>query len=453
MTKRGCVLRQSDSGWSIAIASATESSNDADWHSVSTSSRSLADAVADFVAEHQLSHSVFLALDSKSVLPAKFSVSNSSELRDRRALSYRLEELLPVAAEDFEAHFFVDGNDVLGVATPTKELIPLLTALDERGLHVQSISPTALIGMDSLLGEKHRPTGELIVWQNEDAIDVFRVGQRIGSWWNLPSEAEPLQRLMASLLVRKRSTLSVSLLNASDEIRNALHNMPQIEAQSIDTLRLAEHARRGAAKVLGGRINASCELRQDKLITGDRHRDLRTDMRWLQWSLAGLLLVAAFFFWMRSRQYDNMVLTATEGQRTLFQEVFPDSRVPSAIVSRLKSEKAKLAGASGSGAAIEQPESALTVLYDLLAALPETLRVQVQQLRIEDGEIYLDVNTRSVGIASELADAFEKSGFSIEPPTTEQLDAKQVAVRINGRMSTVKQPNRERLFRDGESQP
>ena len=77
------------------------------------------------------------------------------------------------------------------------------------------------------------------------------------------------------------------------------------------------------------------------------------------------------------------------------------------------------------------------MLYELVLGMPDDLRLQVQQMRVEDGKVYLDLNMRSVGNAGELADALEQRGFHIEPPTTEQFDAKQVAVRLNGKLSST----------------
>ena len=153
-------------------------------------------------------------------------------------------------------------------------------------------------------------------------------------------------------------------------------------------------------------------------------------------------MAAAFFFWNRSRQYEGMAAIAVDRQRDIYSQVFSKSKVPNAVVRRLKSEEAKLAGARGKEAAVERPPSALNVLFDVLSGIPKEVRVQVQQIRVEDGKLYMDADVRSVGKAGELADGLERQGFSIDPPTTEQYDAERVSVRING-MST-KQPEIQR---------
>jgi len=432
---RGLILRQSDDGWEMSAATLQSSG----WHGLSSERpEAFAKQAAEFVATHGLEKNVAIALDSKSTFAASFAVRNVAETRDRRVMSYKVEELLPVAAEDFAADYIHDGTNVLGIATQHHVLLPLVTALEEQGLSVHSISPSVISAMQAFVGESGNSSStsdsDFVVWQDEDALELMRVGRRVSDWYHLQAEPTQLVQKVGAVLLRNQSPVRVKLIDVDAKISEALEGMPGVELEHVKSESLREHARRGAVAALNGTSRPWCELRRDKLVVGDPFQAVRSDWQWCQWALALLLMCCAFFFWMRGRQYDQLAGGVRESQRTVYQSVFPNSKIPNAVVSRLKSERAKLSGARGKEAAVEQPLSALNVLYDLLAGMPESMRLQVQQLRVEDGKVFLDANVRSVGNAGELADALEKHGFSIEPPATEQYEADRVSVRINGRV-------------------
>lgn len=431
-SNRGSILRQSNAGWQISAALLEP----VDWHAMDVADPSdpllIANAAADFVASHGLSRNVALALESESVLAAKFIVANSAERRDRRVMSYRLEELLPVAAEDFAADYLTEGIDILGMATPLRDILPLVMALEEQGLQVQSIAPKAITAMQAFGDFQGMPSSDFVLWQDADCMELFRVGRRISDWRHLPADSASVVRHFGAVLLRSNSPIHVTLLDVDPLLRDALGAMAEIEVEVVDTLPLDEYARRGAASALVGKSKPWIEFRRDKLVAGDPHRALRREWQWCQWSLALLLISIAFFFGMRGRQYEQQVASLQVKQEALFQQVFPSSRIPNAVLSRLRSERAKLLGARGGDAAVEQPLSALNVLHEFITGIPSDLRLRVQQLRIEDAKVYLDATVRTVGDAGELADALAQQGFAIDPPTTEQFDAKQVSIRING---------------------
>lgn len=430
----GSILRQSADGWQITAASSEPST----WHAVhgrgAVDAGLLAKQAAEFVASHGLSKSVALAIDSRSTFAARFTTDSPAELRDRRLLGYKVEELLPVAAEDFAADYVNEGNEVLGVATPIRDLLPIVTGLEEQGLQVQSISPTVILALQSFFEESGKPSCDLLLWQNGSSVELFDVGQRIRDWRHLPAEPLPLVQQIGARLLQTPGNVKIALLDVDDELRQALERLEQVELHVVDSQPIAELARRGGALALTGKRKPWAELRQGKLMAGDPHRAIRVDGRRCLWAAAILLLSLATFFWMRSRQYAGQIEAIQEKQEDLYRQVFPDTRVPNAIASRLKSEHRKLMGARGNDAAVEQPASALNVLHELVTGMPEDVRLQVQQIRIDDGKIDVDLNVRTVGDAGELADALQNHGFAIEPPTTEKLDPKSVTVRINGKL-------------------
>lgn len=439
MTKNGSILRQSDDGWQIAAATGEPVA----WQTVHGSgvvdAARLAKEAAEFVTARGLSKNVAVAIDSKSAFAAKFVAANPAELRDRRLLGYKIEELLPIAAEDFAADFLHEGNEVLGIVTPVRDLLPIIAGLERQGLQVQSISPTVISALQSLFEKSGKPPCDLLLWQEGESLELFDVGRRLRDWQHLPAEPTALVQQIGARLLRMPGQVKIGLVNVDDALRGALTRMEQVELHVVDAPPLFELARQGASQALFGKAKPWVELRQGQLMAGDPHRAVRNDWQRCVWATAVLLLASAFFFWMRSRQYERQILNSQSHQEELFRQVFPDARVPNAVAARLKSEHRKLMGARGSDAAVEQPASALNVLHELVMGMPEDLRLQVQQIRIEDGKIDLDLNLRTVGNAGELADALQKHGFSIDHPTTEQHEPKVVTVRINGKLDSARQ--------------
>src|SRR5262249_52682051 len=102
---------------------------------------------------------VLLALPATMCLPAPISLEGISP-RDRRAMAFRLEEQLPVAAEEFVCDFMVQGKSALAVAAIHAPIRQLIDALESEGISVTSIVPTALLAAKSADGTVLIPEGD-----------------------------------------------------------------------------------------------------------------------------------------------------------------------------------------------------------------------------------------------------------------------------------------------------
>ena len=90
---------------------------------------------------------LILALPSSACLAATVSTDGLLRQRRREALSYRLEEALPLDAENYVADFAPAGStsEALGVAVEVDPLRLLIEALEARGLTIAHVCPTALL--------------------------------------------------------------------------------------------------------------------------------------------------------------------------------------------------------------------------------------------------------------------------------------------------------------------
>src|SRR5437773_1319612 len=92
---------------------------------------------------------VMLALPSAWCLSAGISLEGLSAA-DRAAMAFRLEEKLPLAAENFTPDFIEQGERALGVCVPNDRVSPLVEALERLGIVVQSVSPAAILALQQL---------------------------------------------------------------------------------------------------------------------------------------------------------------------------------------------------------------------------------------------------------------------------------------------------------------
>lgn len=454
MAKPGCILRQSNAGWHVSAASGEKS----DWQALANQADGpnravnddlaaiVARKTAEFVRSNGLASQVAIAVDSTTTMAARLGVSNSAETRDRRFLGYKAEELLPVAAENFEADYVQDGQNMLCVAVSTADVLPIVEALESEGLKVQTIFPAAISALQSFLQDSATTENvDLIAWQHDSNVEIFRIGTAksgrliLRDWRHLTdADATSLAREVAASCLRYGSEdpgqpPRVAFIGVDPAFRAAVSELTQAELQINDSVSFDEQAHIGAAKALTGKAKPWIELRRGELVAGDPHRAVRKERQWCLWAAAAFLLACATFFWMKSFQYKQHVQAIQQRQEELFREVFPQTRVPSAVASRLRSEHAKLVGARGQEAAVRLPPSALNVLHELVTGMPEDIRWQADQIRIEDGQIDIDLDVRSIGKAGALADALQNNGFTIEPPTTEHNESDAVTVRLHGR--------------------
>src|SRR6185369_3653064 len=100
------------------------------------------------------SQGALLALPATWCLCASISTANLPD-RDHAAMTFRLEEKLPLAAENITADFIVHEDTALGVCALNEKIQPLVEALEKSGVTLQSISPAAILAMQHLKS----PTG------------------------------------------------------------------------------------------------------------------------------------------------------------------------------------------------------------------------------------------------------------------------------------------------------
>ena len=425
MSGKGVFLLQTLGGWRIAVIGAGEATFHELECAADVAPDALAQAVEAYVNERDVSNrNIVIGVSSTSTLTASFEV-NPEDQRNRSTLKYELESFLPYAAEEIVADYTASGDGMFGVCVQIRTWLPIVIELESRGMRVQSISPVALMALQSYLGQLATNETEWILWHDEGSFDLFLCRDRtVGKWCHWDEDRNAAARQLTVESLHQPESLRCDLVNMTDDLKEVG------EFHKIETESLSKHAFQSAASILEGSAAPLVELRRDELAAGDPHRAVRGSLRFLFAAAAIFLVALTSVFWVKSMQYQQGLDELQQQQVTTFQQAFPESRMPAGVLSRLHSEHAKLAGARSGKTDIELPVSALHVLFEFLSALPEDQRFRFREFRIENGRVDADVELRSHNDANVLVSSFEKRGFSVSAPATVQEGQRTVASRI-----------------------
>lgn len=400
---------------------------------------------------------VVLALPSDACLCAPVATADLPARHRGQAMLYRLEERLPVSAEDVVAGFIPAGPaSALGVCVRRQPFQSLLATLRAAGVNVRAACPRALLALQISLDERAKtatnagqPAGdaggpEMILWADGPNVEAIMIGAdgTPRSWSVTPHDADDVALLvgMQSLVggmspaSQLRRILAFGLAPAVlARVRQAFVSGECVESPAISTRALATTA---AKAVLARRLLPWVDLMQAADAAGSASRralaQARGPLSWLAASAAILavsLLVALFW---RAARYDRLATTYEARQRDVFRRAFPGQSVPRDVRSRLASEEQRLRGSAGTPRAA--PADALLVLRDVIAGLPAGVRLTVSELRLDaaGGRFTLLGETRTRGDAQAIADAL-RGGFEVEPPRTEfRPGANAVGFTITG---------------------
>ena len=372
---------------------------------------------------------MLLAIGSPSALTATFPSASQAMARKHDAMAYALEDFLPLAAEEIVSDFVVLGDEAFGVSAEVDSLRPLLSALEESGIAVASIVPTAILTLQYYVKNgpsRGGPPGrQIIAWQYEDAVDLFElIDDKPHAWRFLSASKEAVAREI-QMLGPASDVDEVRFCNLSDELQEA--GGAEV---TVDRQHPLLAASRSAAAILAGREQPWIELRREPLGKYDPYRPIRASLRLCAIATACLLLSLSITAWIRADKYQRVVEQYQFKQESIFRHVFPGKRVPVGVSVRLESEERRLAGITGRLEGVPRLESAAGLLRDLLRPLPEDLRYRLLEIRLEGDNVNLDGEIRSHGDADILATALRENGFQVDAPHTEQLAESGVAVTI-----------------------
>lgn len=353
---------------------------------------------------------VMLALPSSWCFAASISIGDLPR-NDRKAMLYRFEEKLPLAAENVVADFcFHDGGAALGVCAKLAIIAPMIEKLEAEQIAVQSIVPAALLVAQGIAKEK---SSCILLFPDEsEQINLISLEDDAPRHWaTVPAAGSDLEmqlQLVSSSLPTPPALKAIGLDAA------LVRELGQpVKERNENLLSLAMSA---ASGILSGRLRPWIELRRGALAIADPLRLVRRPLNAALAAGVALLLALSVTFLVRAHRY---AVIEQETRRQLieaFQERFPGWEVPANVRVIVESEHRKAALAAGAARPTQAPRSALQTMLDIMTRLPKEGRYSITQLSFAESSFELQGQARTNEQLDELVSAARAAGMEVQPP-------------------------------------
>lgn len=432
MTRQVITVAQRHDGWRI-YADGNEATC-----APGVAPEELAAALTDFAASIAAkSPTCILSPASTACFFVKLRPSDDVDLRDREALAFELEDHLPIDAESFVADFVDVGpgeagsGEVSALAIEHASWKRFADSIESAGVPVPSIVPAAVMATRGFLSVAKTSEGGRLYWFDGDDVDAIDVHDgRIVDWKHLRGDADVIDR--DRHFRGEAETTWVGGRAIGKDVEAAIGPHEKLAHAMID------YELVGANSYAADRGGPWFDLRRDALSASDPFRAVQSHLRVLAIASALCFVILAAAGYYRSVRIENRITQLRDQQQDLFEKAFPDTKVPGAILRRVRSEHARLVGARGGQSSVDAPTNAPEILRRVLMSLPTDVRFRIEALSITDGRVDLDLQVRSPVDAGAIAAGLSAAGFATEPPVTLQKDAKTFTSTIRGVWSDAK---------------
>ncbi|MEZ6192074.1 MAG: hypothetical protein R3C45_12420 [Phycisphaerales bacterium] len=397
-----------------------------------TFEKRVADLCASCRQQGLWGESVLLALPSTWCAAASIPTDNLPRKDRRNAMAYRLEEMLPVAAEQFAADFVLNGKEALGVCVFLDKIKPITDAIESSGIYINAIIPTAMLLAQDYVYGNQAPPCDVLVWRHDgwcDTVMLDELCKQPISWSMLPDEPKFLTLHLNLLAVRGREVRGVAMIGGDAGASAAEPEMMHIhDNMNVCTDDPFHRATRCAGRILADQIMPWVNLKGNQLGASGRAQLIRKPFKAAMVAMVLLLMcLNAAFLW-RAQQYKSLSDQFHAQERTLYTDLYPGQTPPLAISMRLEGEYKKISGMRGKSDSLPPPPATLSLLHAVLDQLPEDIRFRIMEIRIEDDSVYLDGQARSHGDVGSIAKALVSGSggaLNVETRHTEQLSGEQ----------------------------
>jgi len=381
---------------------------------------------------------VCLGLPADMVFSAQIDSANLPRRDKHNAMLYRLEEQLPLEAERLTADFLAPaGGMVMGLAVETAPVSRIVDLLDEAGIPVAAICPTAMLALWQHRGLATAP-GDYIVLGDSRLLEVFRMAQnQPDRWYTTTATARGLldciqADMLAGSMTDRRPHLHI-IGNLPTDAPALLAQKAGVVPETHDEHELLLHAAHTAEMLLSGRQAGWVDLRRDDLAPVNpwgRLSGLADLAAALMLVLAGLM---GGMFYLRAAQYESAAGASERRQRDAYVALYPGRSAPVNVKSALASELRRLSGVRGINTDIPAEPCALDTLKGIAAALPRAMRMRIVQVRLDPNSVYIEGQARDHTAAQITCRGLLTAGFQMAPPRTEHLSGGGVAFTLTGK--------------------
>jgi type II secretory pathway component PulL len=376
---------------------------------------------------------IMLAVPSAWCLCATVQMDDLPRRNRRSLMLYRLEEKLPIPAEELVVDFVepkASANSLLGVGARLEPLRPVIEALEAAGISISSICPTALL---ALQGCREVNGAEIVLCDSGDgAIDVQGLcDSRPENWHRVGADAEALTLELRWHTLQRQRPLRITCIGVTPALVEVATDIPGIESVSCAQTSALLSATSAANDALHGRTQPYLDLRRDALAPTDPLRQMRTSLNWAAAALIFLALCVAGAMLVQANRYQSLRTDLRQKQADIFHRTLPDQQLPVSVKSRLASEERKLRGVSGQASPLPEHLSALSTMRRVMDALPRNLRYRLLELRFTGDTFYLEGQARSYSDAEAIAAALRRIDYlQVDPPQSEQRADQSVAFTL-----------------------
>ncbi len=355
----------------------------------------------------------------------------------RRAMLYRLEEQLPVDAEAMTADFLAtDGGRSLGVCVPTERAEALIAPLEQAGLEVTVLCPTALLVAWDRAQGRPELDGVLLAPDQGDLEAVRLAGRRPRAWYAADSLDDLLRMLRADALADTRTEpVSLALVGPrAAELADRLAEDETFRTDQGDPTDPLDVAASAAGLAVEGKGAGWINLRRDARAPANPWARAAGPLRVAAVLLLVLLAGLAGALYWRGEQYRRLAQACRDAQAKRFAALYGNRPVPAYVPMYLRSELQRLSGVRGAGFDVPDRPCALTTLARVVENLPPAMRVRILELRATPRQVFVDGQVRSHTDAQTIFQALRQEGFGVDAPRTESLRDRGVGFTIAGRV-------------------
>jgi hypothetical protein len=370
------------------------------------------------------------------------SIEHASARDGRQAMFYRLEEHVPVSAEEMWADFLANDLDVLGICAITRNVETPRKALTDAGIAVAAMCPTALLALQSAIKADAIEPGrwDAIAWRHGEDIELFFLrGEKLSSWHVIPNDAGDVGRVLFAGSALLDTPLRIAAIAVGPELLETLRDMePSWEVAAIDlSLSFLESATAAAEAIVSRRASPMVNLCSASSAAKPGYRRMSGAGRAAAAAFVMLGMAMILAMAIRGIRYQARTAAAENQTRAVYAMVFPNSPVPLGIESRLRSTYQSLGMGAANGASTSPSTDPwlLALLDQTLEHLPASVRFNIESLRLEDHRFVMEGRVLSYTDAAALAVALRKApGLIIDEPQTQRTDS-AVAFTLSGRTS------------------
>lgn len=376
--------------------------------------------------------------------------AGKTQHKNRQNVLYDFEVNWPIALEDLVADYLSGRETALGVCTEQHRLKPVIEVITKLNLNLQAICPKAMLALQHHLATTTQNTANHTIWANGNAYHWFTLEDRKPvSWhWLSPSQ-EALVLQAQSLYLTEKKPLQIQLLDMPQNVQKELEKLPQITITQNDTAELQTAACSGAQRIASKKIKPWINFLRPPLVQNSQEQATQKSLSFLLSAIVMLGITFCGTLSWRSGLYQDIARKNKIQQQQIFKDLFPDSRIPPNVASRISSElrnMIKHTRVNPFDKTATDQTSALILFHQTMLSLPTTLPMHLQEIRLENNNIDLRGQAKQHAQVQSIANALRTNpNLQVNTPQMTQTQAGFIRYTITASYSKplVKGENHE----------